>query len=454
MKLYYELIKGIMGKFIFSKNSGEVIKDFSSNMGIVYIKLAQILSTLNIGDYFTEEDRIKLSSICDNCKPISFRKIKKILRKEYGGNLNKIFKYIDKKPIGSASISQVHKAILFNGEEVAIKIKREDITYGMERDILKLKKLIHRYGKLFHFGNFKGAYKSLDLYLSWIMDEINFDKERENIKKYSKYLESVNGKVDGCLKLKCPKVYDEYSTSNIIVMEYVKHATINKMELNDSNKEKIVNALNSYIKCNFYAMFNDLPIAFHGDPHSGNLAIDDDGNLWFLDMGLLFILSSEESKLCREFFLTIYMGNYEKLYDMLIIYGNLSNAQKIKFKEDIKKYIDDVRNKNVTHYFIDLIGVCLKFEFVPPSFLFNMGKAFICVYGISNFSLNKVGARELLKDQVFLYMIKKGINNFNDLFISSFDIINNLFNNLDENLKESACKCLDDFKEFITIINN
>ena len=443
MKLYYELIKGIMGKFIFSKNSGEVIKDFSSNMGIVYIKLAQILSTLNIGDYFTEEDRIKLSSICDNCKPISFRKIKKILRKEYGGNLNKIFKYIDKKPIGSASISQVHKCILFNGEEVAIKIKREDITYGMERDILKLKKLIHRYGKLFHFGNFKGAYKSLDLYLSWIMDEINFDKERENIKKYSKYLESVNVKVDGCLKLKCPKVYDEYSTSNIIVMEYVKHATINKMELNDSNKEKIVNALNSYIKCNFYAMFNDLPIAFHGDPHSGNLAIDDDGNLWFLDMGLLFILSSEESKLCREFFLTIYMGNYEKLYDMLIIYGNLSNAQKIKFKEDIKKYIDDVRNKNVTHYFIDLIGVCLKFEFVPPSFLFNMGKAFICVYGISNFSLNKVGARELLKDQVFLYMIKKGINNF-------FGVINKL----DENIQESVCKCLDDFKEFVTIINN
>ncbi|MBR3229937.1 MAG: AarF/ABC1/UbiB kinase family protein [Bacilli bacterium] len=432
-----------MGKFIFSKNSGEVIKDFSSNMGIVYIKLAQILSTLNIGDYFTEEDRIKLSSICDNCKPISFRKIKKILRKEYGGNLNKIFKYIDKKPIGSASISQVHKCILFNGEEVAIKIKREDITYGMERDILKLKKLIHRYGKLFHFGNFKGAYKSLDLYLSWIMDEINFDKERENIKKYSKYLESVNVKVDGCLKLKCPKVYDEYSTSNIIVMEYVKHATINKMELNDSNKEKIVNALNSYIKCNFYAMFNDLPIAFHGDPHSGNLAIDDDGNLWFLDMGLLFILSSEESKLCREFFLTIYMGNYEKLYDMLIIYGNLSNAQKIKFKEDIKKYIDDVRNKNVTHYFIDLIGVCLKFEFVPPSFLFNMGKAFICVYGISNFSLNKVGARELLKDQVFLYMIKKGINNF-------FGVINKL----DENIQESVCKCLDDFKEFVTIINN
>ena len=103
MKLYLELIKGILRKFILCKNSGEVIKDFSSNMGIVYIKFAQILSTLNIGKYFTEEDRINLSSICDNCKPISFRKIKRILKKEYGGNLNKIFKYIDKKPIKNRS---------------------------------------------------------------------------------------------------------------------------------------------------------------------------------------------------------------------------------------------------------------------------------------------------------------------------------------------------------------
>ena len=438
MKLYLELIKGVLKKFIFSKNSGEVIKDFSSNMGIVYIKLSQILSTLNIGKYFTEEDRINLSSICDNCKPISFRKIKRILKKEYGGNLNKIFKYIDKKPIGSASISQVHKCILFNGEEAALKIKRQDITDNMERDILKIKKLIHRCGKLFHFGNFKGADKALDLYLSWIMDEVNFDKERENIKKYYSYLESVNSKVSGVL-LKCPKVYDEYCTSNVIVMEYVKYKTINKMELNSVNKDIIVNAINSYIKYNFYAMFNDLPIAFHGDPHSGNLAIDDNGNLWFLDMGLLFVLSTEESKFCREFFLTIYMGDYEKLYNMLIIYGNLSVKQKIEFKKDVKKYINSVRDKNVTHYFIDLIGVCLKYEFVPPSFLFSMGKSFICVYGISNFSLNKVGARELLKDQVSLFLIKKGIN---DLFVS--------FNELDENFK----KCLDNLKKFITIINN
>lgn len=414
MKLYVEIIKALYNKIFLKNSNGLIIKKLSSNMGIVYVKLAQILATQNIGNIFTEEDRKELSTICDNYKQISYKEIKKTLKKEYGKKLNKIFKSIEKKPLGSASVSQVHKAVLYNGVEVAIKIKRKDITKNMDKDIKKIKKLIHRYGKLFQFGNIKGANQALELYLSWINDEINFDKERENIKLYIKYTESVNGKISSAKKLKVPKVYDEYSTSNVIVMQFIKDKTINKMKLNNENKKIIINAINTYIKLNFWAMFNGKPIAFHGDPHSGNIAIDDSGNLWFLDMGLLFTLTEEESQLCKDLFLTIYFKNYEKLYNMLIIYGNLNTKQKKLFKEDIKKFINNVQNKNVTHYFIDLISVCLKFEFVPPIFLFNMAKAFICIYGICNFSENNNSASELLKDQIMLYIIKNKINNHID----------------------------------------
>ena len=65
MKLYYEIIKLLYRKYIRGCNTGEVIKDFCEKMGIVYIKLAQILATQNFGDLFTEEDRKILSSICD-----------------------------------------------------------------------------------------------------------------------------------------------------------------------------------------------------------------------------------------------------------------------------------------------------------------------------------------------------------------------------------------------------
>ena len=93
-------------------------------MGIAYIKLAQILAMQNYGNLFTETDRKSLSSICDFVKPIPFSNIKNLLENEYG-QLDKIFKEIDEKPIGAASISQVHKGILLNGDIVAIKIKRK-----------------------------------------------------------------------------------------------------------------------------------------------------------------------------------------------------------------------------------------------------------------------------------------------------------------------------------------
>ena len=143
MKLYIEAIKLLFNKFILGKNTGIVIKEFSERMGIVYIKLAQMLATQNYGNLFTEEDRRMLSSICDDSKSISYDKIENILKREYGERLNDIFELIEHEPIGSASVSQVHKAILKNGEEVVIKVKREDITSRIEEDIEQIRKLMY-----------------------------------------------------------------------------------------------------------------------------------------------------------------------------------------------------------------------------------------------------------------------------------------------------------------------
>ena len=72
MKLYIEIFRLLLKKYLLGKNTGTIIKDFSERMGIVYIKLAQILANQNFGNLFTEEDRKNLSSICDNCNPLSY----------------------------------------------------------------------------------------------------------------------------------------------------------------------------------------------------------------------------------------------------------------------------------------------------------------------------------------------------------------------------------------------
>lgn len=185
---------------------------------------------------------------------------------------------------------------------MAIKIKRKDITSTINEDINRIRKIVHRFGKFVNFSNFTGGDHALDLYLEWIEQETDFAHEKENIKVYQNFADSVNGKVSGTKKIKVPKLYEEYCTDNIIVMEFIRTQTVNKLELTDENKTKITTALNSYIRSSFWALFNDKQIVFHGDPHSGNICIDEDNNICFLDMGLLCVLSDEDAKLCRNFF--------------------------------------------------------------------------------------------------------------------------------------------------------
>ena len=141
MKLYVQVIKLLFLKFILGKNNGVVIKKFSEKMGIVYIKLSQMLATQNFGNLFTENDRQMLSSICDGCNPILYSEIEEILREEYGKDLENMFRFIEQKPVGSASVSQVHRAILQTGEEVAIKIKRKDVTKTIDKDIKRIREI-------------------------------------------------------------------------------------------------------------------------------------------------------------------------------------------------------------------------------------------------------------------------------------------------------------------------
>ena len=80
MKLYIQIIKLLFSKFILGKNTGTVVKEFAEQMGVVYIKLAQMLATQNFGNLFTEEDRRMLSSICDDSKSINYEEIENMVK--------------------------------------------------------------------------------------------------------------------------------------------------------------------------------------------------------------------------------------------------------------------------------------------------------------------------------------------------------------------------------------
>lgn len=458
MKFYYQLMCALIKKFVFRKSTGEVVLNFATNMGIVYIKLAQILSTHEFQNYFNEEDRKTLSSICDNISPVEFSLIEKTLTDNYGENYKDLFLSIDETPIGSASISQVYKAVLKSGKEVVIKVKRKDIEKNIEKQIEELKKLMHKFGKFIKFQNFFGGEHALNLYLKWISEETDFEREIENIKLYKNFAQKVNGTVNDTTNIYIPNVYEKLSSKDIIIMDYVNYKTVNNIPLTDENRKLIKKAINSYLKLSFNSLLENDSVIFHGDPHSGNICVDSVGNIYFLDMGLLFVLGKKEIEFCKNFFFAAYTGDYEKIFDIVNNCGRLDSKQQYELKEDCKNYCETIKNKEITNYFMDMVMVFTKYELDPPEFLFNMAKAFVCLNGVGKFTQNYVSCNSLIKEILLEYIIKEQIKSTINVSVSALKVFPKIilgikrYNLNNFIFKDEKCsEFIEDISEFISV---
>ena len=437
MKLFKQAVLLIFNKFVRRKSNGYCLKIFCTNMGMAYIKLCQMLALQNIGNIFTEQDRLDVLSICYDVNPVPFSEIKTELRKEYGILLNSYFTTIGSQPIGSASVSQVHRAVLKTGEDVVLKIKRRDIQETVDRDIKTLRMLCKRFGWMFGITNHATSI-AWEYYFKWLTEEMDFKHEIKNIKILQKFANSVVGKCTNTGKLIVPKVYEEYCTDNVIVMEYIPYKTINKID----DKDKIVRALNSYIRQSFYALFNDISVVYHGDMHPGNLFIDDDGNLGFLDMGLVFEINAKDAALTRELFMSEITMNVNKLSSILEPWFKGTKEQYNDFVNKLGEVIRSLPNKCVSSYFMDIVFLCLDVNLTPPYFLFCMAKAFVCLFGADSIYMNDVKCKDMLSDLILEYQVKT-------TYRESVDFIKNMYKTVVSAVSDeydtfvTASKCLD-----------
>lgn len=397
----------LIERFILRRSTGQAICHFAERMGVVYIKFAQILAMQNVGQIFTEADRTELATICDHCNPIPFSNIKLQLESEYGRPLREIFQTIDESPLGSASISQVHRAVLIDGRVVAVKVKRADVVKRVQRDVRQAKRLIHRFGRFAKFRNFIGSDRALEYYADWIDQETDFEREQHNLECYQTFAKSVNGRVHGAKKIVTPHIYREFCTPNVIVMEYVDAPTLNQLPLTKANKSRITRAINDYLRLSFYALLSGMPVVFHGDPHGGNIYLDAAGNIGFLDMGLIFEFDGAETNFIQHLFLDSYTRRTDSLLDILLKESHFDELNTDQLSADVRAEVERFQEIPVAQFFVEMIGIFTKYDVAPPKILFKMAKAFLALFGISTFTGNTIATRDLLLEQVAEFYIRR-----------------------------------------------
>jgi predicted unusual protein kinase regulating ubiquinone biosynthesis (AarF/ABC1/UbiB family) len=330
-------------------------------LGPTFVKLGQIASTR--ADLYPPEFTRELESLQDNVPPVEFDTIV-----DYD-----IFKEFDPVPFKSASIGQVHMAVLHNGQKVVVKLKRPGILDIMKEDTDNIREIVHlleRFG--IDTGNSSGSV--LNESIEYLLGEADYKQEIDNAIKFRKSMKDVEW-------VKVPRVYKKYSNDEMIVMEYVPSTKLTEITDKRVNKKKICEALiNSYV---IQTMDNGL---FHADPHPGNLGFSSKGKLVFYDFGLLVPLSEELRDGFTKLFGFIIMRDTAGIVDTLVKLGVIvptsSDVSDIElFFETILGYLETLDGSGIVN---DDLAAQLAVEkpFVVPSSFVYLAKAFSTIEGI------------------------------------------------------------------------
>jgi predicted unusual protein kinase regulating ubiquinone biosynthesis (AarF/ABC1/UbiB family) len=340
---------------------GRWTKEELLGLGPTFVKLGQIASTR--GDLYPPEFTKELESLQDNVPPVEFDT----------GVKYDIFKEFDPVPFKSASIGQVHMAVLQNGQKVVVKLKRPGILDIMKEDTDTIRNIVHFLERVgIDTGNSSGYV--LDESIEYLLGEADYQQEIDNAIEFRKSMRDVEW-------VKVPKVYRKYSNDEMIVMEYVPSTKLTEITDRKVNKKKICEALiNSYV---IQTMDNGL---FHADPHPGNLGFSSRGKLVFYDFGLLVRLSEELRGGFKKLFGYIITrdtaGIVAVLIELGVIVPTTSDVSDIElFFETILGYLETLDGSGIMN---DDLAVQLAAEkpFVVPTSFVYLAKSFSIIEGI------------------------------------------------------------------------
>ncbi|XP_049850802.1 aarF domain-containing protein kinase 1-like isoform X1 [Schistocerca gregaria] len=239
-----------------------------------FIKVGQHIASLN--QILPREITTALSVLQDKVEPRPYKDIAFIFQQELRKNPGQIFQYFEKEPVASASIAQVHKSVLLNGTKCAVKVQYPYIEYMIGGDLFTISILVHLMAAV--FPNFSLTW--ILPQLNYVYEEIDFYREASNSKRAKANFKNYNN-------IYIPKVFDEYSTKKILVMEYMDGIKVNDIEAlnqNHYNKFEIVSLINECVNIQIFQHG-----FVHADPHPGNLMVckeNDKLKLIVLDHGL------------------------------------------------------------------------------------------------------------------------------------------------------------------------
>ncbi len=384
----------------FAFPSARRIRLVLEELGPSFIKLGQLMSTR--ADLFPPEYIEEFKKLQDSVPPVPFADVKAVIEKEVKRPLPEIFADFEEKSIAAASVGQVHIARLHTGEKVAVKIIRPGIDRQIKQDLRLMYFLAARVERSLEVGRIIGAMNLVKEFERNITRELDMMIEAGSIEKFAKNFEEVE-------EIYIPKVYWDYTTRSVLVMEHIDGMKMDEVEKIRAHgidpKEVAMIGLRSFSR---QLMTFGL---FHADPHPGNTIVMYDGRVSLVDFGITGYLDEEMMRQIANLFLGYAEHDYDMVMDALMDAGLINEDMDLKaFRSDLKDVSESFYGRSLQHISVkdvydQLMSLVLKYHIRMPRNLLLLMKTFIQTEALgkilgsdaSLLEVTKPFARELLK---------------------------------------------------------
>ncbi len=359
---------------------GQSLKLSFEELGPAFIKFGQLLASRD--DLLPPSFIFELAKLKDSVKPIPFVEVKKIINDSLGESFTKSFASIDESPIGTASIGGVYRGVLKNGDQVVIKVRKPNIEKDIETDFSILLFLVSQMEKVSEEIKYLGLTRIINDFSSTLEGELNFYFEAFNCKR----LKTNLAKHDLENLIYVPKIYDEFTSENVLVMEFLDGEAFTKYKDNGDCpevKEKLEQSLSIFLKTFLADGF------FHADLHEGNfLYLRSSGQIGVIDFGLMGFLGSRSRKSFIAIIYSLINFNYENLvYEFLDVaeYGDIPDVDLLvnDIRDAINPYVGlSVGQINFSKLFKKILNVLKRYGIFLPRDWYIVFRAMITLDGV------------------------------------------------------------------------
>ena len=360
---------------------GERIRKALEDLGPIFIKLGQMLSTRRdlVPPHIVDE----LAKLQDSVPPFSSDEARAIIEESLGQPVAEVFKHFEHQPLASASIAQVHAATLWDGKEVIVKVVRPSIAKVIRKDVALLYLIASLAERFWKHGKRLRPVEVIQEYEKTIVDELDLVREAANASQLRRNFENSPD-------LYVPEIYWDYCRRDVIVMERIYGLPIGEVDTLKAMGVDMQRLSERGVEIFFSQVFRHN--FFHADMHPGNIFVDTsnlaDAKYLAVDFGIMGTLSPDDQRYLAENFHAFFERDYKRVAELHIESGWVPAGTRIEeFEAAIRTVCEPIFQKPIAeisfgNLLLSLFQTAQRFDMEVQPQLILLQKTMLNIEGL------------------------------------------------------------------------